>query len=152
MFKNRKLARRTLAAMGLVLAAAIATPAVAQDATVAAEATYKEIETTLGGVPTFAKVYPKAGIAGAWALSRDMLFQDTALDLKTKALISLAVAAQIPCQYCVWSDTRDALAAGATEEQVREAVAISALTRHWSTVFNGNMIDFETYKKELGGE
>ena len=40
--------------------------------------------------------------------------------------------------------------AGATEEQVHEAVAIAGLTRHWSTVFNGYMIDFETYKKELG--
>ena len=77
---------------------------------------------------------------------------ETALDAKTKALISLAVAAQIPCQYCIWSDTRDAMAAGATEDEVHEAVAIAGLTRNWSTVLNGYQIDFSTYKKELGGE
>ena len=107
---------------------------------------------TVGGVPGFAEMYPMAGIGGAWVLTRDLLFQDTALDLKTKALISLAVAAQIPCQYCIWSDTRDAMKAGATEEEVHEAVAVAALTRHWSTIFNGYQIDFETYRKELGGE
>ena len=152
MFSNSNSVRHIVAALATGLAIACTAPALAQDAMTSAEDTYKEIESMLGGVPSFVKMYPKAGVAGAWALSRDMLFQETALDLKTKALISLAVAAQIPCQYCVWSDTRDALAAGATEEQVREAVAISALTRHWSTIFNGNMIDFETYKKELGGE
>jgi hypothetical protein len=31
-------------------------------------------------------------------------------------------------------------------------VAMAALTRHWSTVFNGMQVDFETFKKELGGE
>jgi AhpD family alkylhydroperoxidase len=72
--------------------------------------------------------------------------------MKTKALISLAVAAQIPCQYCIWADTRDALAAGATEDEVHEAVAIAGLTRHWSTIFNGYQVDFETFKQELGGE
>lgn len=71
---------------------------------------------------------------------------------KTKALISLAVAAQIPCTYCIWADTQSARLAGATDEEIREAVAMAALTRHWSTVFNGMQVDFETFKKELGGE
>ena len=67
-------------------------------------------------------------------------------------LISLAVAAQIPCQYCIWSDTRDAKAAGATDEEIGEAVTMAALTRHWSTIFNGMQVDFDTFKKEMGGE
>jgi hypothetical protein len=29
---------------------------------------------------------------------------------------------------------------------------MSALTRHWSTVLNGMQIDFDTFKKEMGGE
>jgi AhpD family alkylhydroperoxidase len=152
MFSMSKSVRHGVAAIVTALSIATVAPAFAEDASASAEQTYKEIETMLGGVPTFVKLYPKAGVTGAWTLARDMLFEDTALDLKTKALISLAVAAQIPCQYCIWSDTRDALAAGATEEQVHEAVAIAGLTRHWSTVFNGLQIDFDTYKKELGGE
>ena len=152
MFPNRKSVRHAVAAIATGLALATGAPALAQDANAMAEQTYKEIEGALGGVPGFIKMYPKQGVAGVWAVTRVVTFGDSALDMKTKALISLAVAAQIPCQYCIWSDTRDAMAAGATEEEIHEAVAISGLTRHWSTIFNGYQIDFETYKKELGGE
>lgn len=152
MFSNRKTVRHAVAAIVTGLSIAIALPAVAQDANAMAEQTYKEIEGALGGVPGFIKMYPKAGVAGSWAVQRDLVFGQTALDSKTKALISLAVAAQIPCHYCIWSDTRDAMAAGASEDEVHEAVAIAGQTRNWSTVLNGFQIDFDTYKKELGGE
>jgi AhpD family alkylhydroperoxidase len=103
-------------------------------------------------VPTFVNSFPKAGIAGAWAEVRDIQFSDkTALNAKTKALIGIAVAAQIPCMYCVYQDTLGAKQAGATQEEIQEAVAVSAMTRHWSTVFYGNQIDFEQFKKEMGG-
>jgi AhpD family alkylhydroperoxidase len=157
MFSMTKSVRHGVAviATGLSLAISLPTavPAVAQDAaTAAAEATYKEIEAMLGGVPTFAKMYPKAGIAGAWALTRDLEFSETTLDAKTKALIGIAVAAQIPCEFCIWSDTNAAKAAGATDEEIAEAVGMAALTRHWSTIFHGLQLDFATFKQELGGE
>ena len=125
----------------------------ADDATRSAEATYHEVEQATGGVPTFIKLFPKAAVAGAWAEERDLELSDkTALPPKTKALISLAVAAQIPCQYCIWADTRAARQQGATDGEIDEAVAMSALTRHWSTFLNGMQVDFETFKKEMGGE
>jgi AhpD family alkylhydroperoxidase len=68
-----------------------------------------------------------------------------------KSLISLAVAAQIPCQYCIWSDTEDAKRAGASQEEIGEAVAIAGLTRNWSTIFNGLQVDLEQFKKDLSG-
>jgi AhpD family alkylhydroperoxidase len=135
--------------LNLSLAAALtlfALPLQAQDA---AEATYAEIEAAMGGVPGFVKAYPRAGIAGAWALTRDLEFGETALDAKTKALISLAVASQIPCDYCIWADTNGARAAGASDEEIAEAVGMAALTRHWSTIFHGLQIDFEQFKAEL---
>lgn len=117
------------------------------------DAALKDMEATLGGVPGFVKQFPKAGVPGAWAEVKALQFSDqTALPPKVKSLISLAVAAQIPCSYCIWSDTRDARRAGATDEEIQEAVAISALTRHWSTVFNGMQVDFDAFKKEMGGE
>ncbi len=76
---------------------------------------------------------------------------NTALESKTKALISLAVAAQIPCTYCIWMDTNTARQNGATDQEIAEAVAIAGLTRNWSTIFNGMQVDFDTFKKELGG-
>ena len=117
------------------------------------ETTIRDIQSTMGGVPNFVKQFPKAGLPGAWAEVKAIELSDTtALSPKVKSLISLAVSAQIPCQYCVWSDTRNAKRAGASDEEIQEAVAMSALTRHWSTVFNGLQIDFETFKKEMGGQ
>ena len=135
------------------LAALSAIPfALAEDANPAADAAYAEMTQMLGGVPTFVKSFPKAGIAGAWAEVRDLQFSDkTALNAKTKALIGLAVAAQIPCSYCIYEDTLGAKRAGATDQEIQEAVAVSALTRHWSTVYNGMQIDLEQFKKEMGG-
>jgi AhpD family alkylhydroperoxidase len=158
MFRKTVFVRRGIAARAafmslagaLLLGASL--PSQAQEVPASAEDAYQDMLATAGVVPGFAQMYPKEGIAGAWLLTRELLFKETSLDFKTKALISLAVSAQIPCQYCIWSDTRDALRAGATEEQVHEAVAIAGLTRHWSTIFNGYQIDFDTFKRELGGD
>ena len=127
-------------------------PALSDD-TASAEATYKRHRGDFGGVPSFIKLFPKAGVAGAWAeLKAIELSEETALSPKVKSLISLAVAAQIPCHYCVWADTMSARQAGATDEEIAEAVAMAALTRHWSTFLNGMQVDFDQFKQELGGE
>jgi len=146
-------ASAALATGALATAIAAGAPAHAGDVPASAEATYKDIEQTMGGVPSFIKLFPKTGIAGAWAELKSIeLSEDTALSPKVKSLISLAVSAQIPCTYCIWADTNSARQAGATDEEIAEAVAMSALTRHWSTFFNGMQVDLDTFKKELGGE
>ncbi len=71
------------------------------------------------------------------------------LDAKTRELIALGVAAQIPCVYCVYVHNKNARAAGASEAEIREAVATAAHVRHWSTVLNGMGYDFETFKSEV---
>ena len=136
--------------IGIALAFAIgfagAQSAKAQDASAAA---YQDIEQTLGMVPTFFKAFPKSGIAGAWAEFKSVqLNPKTALDVKTKELIGLAVAAQIPCAYCVYFHTAVAKANGATEEEISEAVAMASISRHWSTVLNGMQVDLAGFKRE----
>ena len=74
---------------------------------------------------------------------------DGALDTKTKELIGLAVAAQIPCQYCIYAHTLGAKHAGATDAQIKEAVGASALVRKMSTELNGNQYDLDAFKKEI---
>lgn len=149
MLKGLKPVRSLPAIAAFVL---ILSPAARADEA-AAEKTYQEIERALGGVPTFIKLYPKSGVAGAWAQMRDLEFSDkTALTPKMKALISLAVAAQVPCGYCVWADTKTAKQHGASDQEIAEAVAVAGLTRQWSTFFHGMQIDLATFKKELGGE
>jgi len=141
---------RTLAAAAM-LGTALLSQASAEEI-LSVEQTYKEIETTFGGVPGFMKVYPKGAIAGMWQVTKNFEMSDkTALDPKTKALIGVAVAAQIPCRYCIWLDTKTAKQQGASDAEIAEAVTVAAMTRHWSTVLNGMQIDFETFKSEFGG-
>jgi len=125
----------------------------AEDLTPSQAATYKEIEGMFGKVPEFVKKFPKAGIVGAWEEAKSLEFSDkTALSPKVKSLIGIAVAAQIPCEYCVYADTIAAKNAGATDEEIAEAVGMAALTRHWSTAFHGLQIDLAQFKKDIGGQ
>lgn len=111
--------------------------------------TYRDIQSTLGMVPTFFKLFPASGIDGAWAEFKTVqLNPKTELSGKVKELIGLAVAAQIPCTYCVYFHTAAARANGATENEIKEAVAMAAITRHWSTVLNGMAVDPATFREE----
>jgi AhpD family alkylhydroperoxidase len=139
-------------ALAAGLAAAAYLPygtAIAQDATATPEATLQDIEKTWGFVPGFVKLFPSAALPGAWAELKALESESTALTAKEKALISIAVAAQIPCQYCIWLDTRSAWLAGASDQEVQEAIAMAAVTRHWSTVLHGNGVDFAALQAEF---
>lgn len=147
MRKSKKILVAALAAVSLCTIGAIAPAALADDTS--AQATYRDIEKTLGMVPGFFKQFPPAGIAGAWAEFKAVqLNPNTKLDGKTKELLGLAVAAQIPCHYCIYFHTAAAKANGATDEEVREAVAMAAIVRHWSTVLNGMQVDLAGFKRE----
>ena len=114
-------------------------------------ATFKDIEQTFGFVPTFMKQLPNAGFSGSWQQLKELEFSEgTALPPKVKALIGLAVVAQIPCSYCIWADAASARAAGATDEEIGEAVAIAATERYWSTMLNGLEVDLGIFKEEFG--
>jgi AhpD family alkylhydroperoxidase len=152
-YLSRKTANLAIATAGaaLIAGALLATPGAA----VAEEPASKEeilagVEQMLGFVPTFMTQMPRATLPVAIAGYTNLEAGETALPAKTKYLISLAVAAQIPCQYCVWADTLAAKAAGATDEEIGETVGVAAMTRFWSTNFNGLQVDLATYQKELG--
>lgn len=146
-FKN--LMSSAVLAVGLAMTPATA---MAGDFDAQAEATYGEIEKMFGGVPTFVRQVPKAAISGLWQQTKDLELSDkTALPPKTKALIALAVASQVPCEYCVWLDTNTAKSLGASDQEIGEAVAMAGLTRQWSAVFHGMQVDFAVLKKEMGG-
>jgi AhpD family alkylhydroperoxidase len=114
-----------------------------------APSAYRDIEATLGSVPGFMKQFPEAGIAGAWREFKTVqLNPQSAVPGKYKELIGLAVAAQIPCRYCVVFHTETARLNGATDAEIREAVAMAAVTRHWSTFLNGTMTDEGVFKHE----
>jgi AhpD family alkylhydroperoxidase len=94
-------------------------------------------------------IYPDSGVVGAWVWMKDIEDGKGALDPKTRELIGLAVASQIPCQYCIAYHRKAATALGANEQELREASAVAANTRHWSTMLYGAQVDFEEYKATL---
>ena len=102
--------------------------------------------------PKFLKdTYPEYALKSALDAENILQGKDAQLDAKTRDLIALAVSAQIPCSYCVYAHLKGARANGASESEIREAVATAANVRHWSTVLNGMGYDFEAFKKEYDG-
>ena len=143
-------ARLTMVA---VVLAGVSSLAGAADMSAQRKAIYDDIQKTFGSVPSFVKAIPDAALAGYWQQEKDLELSDkTALSPKVKALISLAVASQIPCTYCIWADTQTAKQAGASEAEIGEAVAMAGLTRNSSTLLNGLQVDFQQFKKEMGGQ
>jgi AhpD family alkylhydroperoxidase len=115
-----------------------------------AEKTYQDIKSNLGLVPTFLREYPRAGITGAWMDMKGIqLNSKTAIPGKYKELIGLAVAAQVPCKYCVYFHTQAAMLNKANKEEIKEAIALSAMSRRWSTYFYGIQLSKNDFKKDI---
>jgi AhpD family alkylhydroperoxidase len=135
----------------LFLSATLATLAAAGPAQAeasAADAARADIVKTLGFMPVHLKALPDSALPGAWAEMKQFENADTALPAKIKGLIGLAVSAQTPSRTGVYAYTRCARAQGASEAEVKEAVAMAALARHWSTYFNGAQLDEAKFKAE----
>jgi AhpD family alkylhydroperoxidase len=117
--------------------------------TTVAEA-YKDIEATLGIVPSFFLAFPERGLPGAWREFKSVqLNPHTAVPPKYKELIGLGVAAQIPCSYCVSFHRAASRLYGATDDEFSEALALAALTRQWSAMTNGLQIDDEQFRDQV---
>ncbi|HEX7126522.1 MAG TPA: carboxymuconolactone decarboxylase family protein [Thermodesulfobacteriota bacterium] len=65
----------------------------------------------------------------AWEAFQKEVFADGALPAKTKQLIAVAVAHVTQCPYCIRGHTKLARRAGATPEELMEAVWVAAEMR-----------------------
>lgn len=148
--KTRSTAFSYAIAFAGLVTIATGSSAQAQDNRKAAEDTLRDIQATLGVVPGFFRAFPEAGLPGAWAEFKQVqVAENTKLSPKVKQLIGLAVSAQVPCTYCVYFHTEVAKAYGATPDEIKEAVALAAISRHWSTVLNGMAIDMASFRSEV---
>jgi len=121
--KGKSVMRTLVASAGLALLLALAT-----EPSVSAQEPPAWMKQTL----------PDQALKPLWDTYQAVLNPTGALDGKTKQLIALGVSAQIPCAYCVYATTKAAKAAGATDAQIKEAVATAALVRFNSTMLNGS--------------
>jgi AhpD family alkylhydroperoxidase len=112
-------------------------------------ATLKDIEATVGFVPQFFKQVAPTMLPAFWNTMKTFEMGETQLDGKTKELIGLAVAAQIPCEYCIVFHTESLRSMGVSEQEIAEAVAMSAVTREGSTLLNGLQVDRSQFKRDI---
>jgi AhpD family alkylhydroperoxidase len=114
-----------------------------------AKSALKDIEQSFGFVPEFMKGMPAEALPGAWLGMRDVeMNPGTALSGKHKTLISLAVASQIPCRFCVIADTEFARLEGASDKEINEAVAMAGISRNLLTLLEGMGVDDRTVRRD----
>ncbi len=106
-----------------------------------------EMVATFGAVPGIFNNLPDHLVVSAWELFKDYDSPESAIPAKYSQLISLAVASQIPCDFCVYAHTTQAKMFGATNAEIQEAIATAANTRYWSTISNGYNVPFDEFKK-----
>jgi len=112
--------------------------------------TKADIQKTFGFVPQFFQKFPDAMLPGTWEEMKTLQMNPhTALSGRTKELIGLGVSAQVPCRYCIIAHTEFAKLNGANEREIGEAVAMAAITRHWSTYLNGIQTDETRFRAEI---
>jgi len=113
------------------------------------ETAKKEIEQQFGTFLSMFDAIPVHALPGAWDNFKQLQGPENVIPPKYRELMQLAVAAQIPCEYCVYYHITVAKAFGATDEEIKEAVAHGAQTRQWSMVLQGNQIELEDFKSEV---
>jgi len=147
---NLKTKLVTTALAFLVLGAAAPARANPPVTSNAAAATRADVAKTLGFVPQFFTKFPEEMLPGVWEEMKTLQMNpSTALPGRTKELIGLAVAAQVPCRYCIIGHTEFARLNGASDAEIGEAVGMAAITRHWSTFLNGIQTDDNKFRGEI---
>ncbi len=79
----------------------------------------------IGGLQKFGQEESTKDYIGSFMGLLETTYQDTALDSKTKELISIGIACYNRCLYCIVYHTYKALEAGAKREEILDAAMVS---------------------------
>lgn len=110
---------------------------------------YREIEATLGLVPSFFKKISDATLSQEWELFKAAQLAPGAVPPKYRELIGLGIAAVTKCSYCTFYHTELARTFGATEAELEDAIHYAKATAGWSTYVNGHQMDQTQFRKEV---
>ena len=86
-------------------------------------------------LPKLGKLAPEATKA-FWAYDKAAL-ADGAIPKKYKELMAVAVALTTQCAYCIEIHRKSALEAGATEDELAEAIHVAAALRAGAAITHG---------------
>jgi AhpD family alkylhydroperoxidase len=109
---------------------------------------YAEIKQAMGIVPQWMEQMPEGALQGFWVQARDFWLKETKIPNKYKELIGVAVSGATRCKYCALFHTEAARLFGATNDEIAEASAMSALSMNGSTFINAQQIDYEKFRQE----
>jgi AhpD family alkylhydroperoxidase len=115
-----------------------------------ATAARAEIKKIVGFVPASFDAVPDNVLPGAWEEFKSLqVMTNTAIPCKYKEIISAAVASQLPSPALVYGHAQLAKAAGASQAEIGDGVAMAAGARHWSTFFNGMQLDETKFRADI---
>lgn len=110
----------------------------------------REIQETLGLVPTFFKEVPDYLVGSEWESFKNLELSDqTEIPNKYKELIGLGVSGATRCRYCAYFHKEAARLFGASDEEINEASLIAKNTMGWSTYLNSMEFDFDEFAREF---
>jgi AhpD family alkylhydroperoxidase len=109
----------------------------------------RDIEETLGLVPTFFQRVPDYLIESEWQSFKALELGETSIPNKYKELMGLAVSGATRCRYCAYFHSEAAKLFGATEEEITEASLIAKNTMAWSTYLNAMQFDYDEFVEEF---
>lgn len=110
---------------------------------------FKEIEQTLGLVPSFFKLVPDRSLEIEWKLFKTLQLEESPIPNKYKELIGVAISAVTKCKYCSFFHTEVAKLFGASDAEIEDAVHYAKSSAGWSAYLNGLQIDYNEFKNEL---
>lgn len=110
------------------------------------ESQLEYLEKVTNLVDEFKQELPQAYVAQK--TFRDAVYQDGALSTKTKRLMAMAIAIRVGCPGCITFQTKLAVEAGATKDEVVEAASVA--TSMGGTTSNAWVWIVVQMMKELG--
>ena len=110
---------------------------------------YKEMEATLGVVPSFMKMIPDNSLELEWELMKQVQMAPGAVPNKYRELMGVAISAVTKCKYCSYFHTEFAKLNGATEAEIEDALHYAKSTAGWSTYINGAQTDYDQFCREV---
>ncbi len=108
-----------------------------------------EAERSFGFVPGFIEDAPDSVLIPLWGAVRDLFIRDTEIPLKYKALILLGTGAFLRDHYISHAAKEFALTTGASDMEIKEALAVAGDTALGSTWLNGYRFDLDKFEKEV---
>lgn len=97
----------------------------------------------------FVLLHPKSIVADADAYYNAVLDKvfGGAIPAKYAQLAALSASIAMKCEYCIPAHKSMAVAAGASEEEIKTAIAIAADVALYSSMLYGSEYDMEKFKK-----